>query len=248
MAAARAGSKSQMLTIDNAWNAVALEERLELLARIQAHGVVAGVITILVMGTIGYGFDQISLLLFGFGAMFFTVPMFMSRSWRRAKPALILAYLAVRTMARRYAYGYNITDLDIILVYRGTIKELYQDREVEELIRQRQVVDFDAAAEDVRKPVWICLLRGGVVMLGERPGGAKLEFITMITNDLIVRDPAPSESESTNGLVIEGVNLAKGRRVVVETRSPGAQYVFRRQLERLVSEYKPPVNLYRGAH
>lgn len=247
MASMRSNARNATpMTIDNAWNAVALEERLELLSRVHADGVMAGITTLLLMGTIGYGFDQISLLVFGFGAMFFTVPMFMSRTWRRAKPALILAYLAVRTMARRYAYGYNITDLDIILVYRGTLRELYKNRETEELVRQRQVVDFDAAPEEESRDVWICLLRGGVVILSERAGGAKLEFISMITNDMVIRDPETQESRVPGSVIIEGVLLAKGRTILLETRAPGAQYVFRKQLERLISEYKPPVNLYRG--
>ncbi len=246
MASPKNAVKNAPLTVDDAWNAVALEERLELLSRVHADGVLAGIATILLMGTIGYGFNQISLLVAGFGMMFFTAPMFMSRTWRRAKPALILAYLAVRTMARRYAYGCGIMDLDIVLVYRGFFKEVYHNKEVEEILRQKQVVDFDSAPTEQLKQVWICLLRGAVVVLSERPGGAKLEFMGPITNELGLREPTPEESTEPGAIALDGTQISKGRTVVLTTKCPGAHYVFKKQLERLVSEYKPPVGYYRS--
>lgn len=242
--AAAAQPRNVALSIDDAWNAVALEERLELLSRSHADGILAGVACFALLGSIAYGFDEIYILAGGFIAAFFIVPLFMSYSWRRGKPALILAYLAVRTVARRYAYGYNMTDLDIILIYRGTMKEIYQNREEEEMIRQRQSVDFDSAGDGETKSVWICLLRGAIVLLSERDGGAKLEFIAPITNELEMRKPRPDESDAENALLIEGLNMSKGRTIILESRSLGAQYVFEKQLGRLIAEFKPPVSLY----
>lgn len=247
MAMARtAGSRNVALRIDDAWNAVALEERLELLSRAHANGVAAGIATILLLGTIGYGFDQIYLLLVGIAVAFFSVPMFMSYSWRRAKPAVILAYLAVRTVARRYAYGYNLTDLDIILIYRGNMREVFDNRETEEMVKRQQEVSFDSTnPDDMSKSVWICLLRGAVVLLSERAGGAKLEFICPITNEVVLRRPSGSESNSESAVVIEGVQMSKGRTIIIDTISKGAQYVFEKQLGRLIAEYKAPIQMYR---
>ncbi|MFN8388663.1 MAG: hypothetical protein U0136_00060 [Bdellovibrionota bacterium] len=243
MAAVTSARSSVALSVDHAWNAVALEERLELLSRAHAHGILAGVASILLLGTIAYGFDEIYILAGGFLAAFFMVPMFMSYSWRRGKPAMILAYLAVRTVARRYAYGYNLSDLDIVLIYRGTMTEIYHDREEEELIRQRQQVDFTSTVES-EKAVWICLLRGAVVILSEREGGAKLEFLSPITNEVVVRRRRPDEDVSDAAMVIEGAAGAKGKIIALDSRSTGAQYVFERQLGRLIAEYKPPVSPY----
>jgi hypothetical protein len=247
MAAAVAQARNVALSVDDAWNAVALEERLELLSRTHAHGILAGVACFLLLGTVAYGFDEIYLLFGGFIAAFFVVPMFMSYSWRRGKPALILAYLAVRTVSRRYAYGYNLSDLDIVLIYRGRMREIYRDREQEEMIRQRQEVDFTSAPDDDEKQVWITLLRGAVVLLSERDGGAKLEFIAPVTNELVLRKPRAEEEGSDSAIVLEGTQMSKGRTVIIESRSYGAQYVFERQLGRLIAEYKPPISLYHGA-
>jgi hypothetical protein len=241
--AAAAQARNVALSIDDAWNAVALEERLELLSRCHADGVLAGIAAFGLLGAIAYGFDEIYLLAGGLVAAFFIVPLFMSYSWRRGKPALILAYLAVRTVSRRYAYGYNITDLDIILIYRGTLRELYRNREEEEMVKQKQTVDF-GSNNDVEKPIWICLLRGAIVLLSEREGGAKLEFLAPVTNELLVRKPRGEESESDTALIIEGLNMSKGRTIVLDSRSVGAQYVFERQVARLVSEFKPAVSMY----
>ena len=229
-----------MLSVDNAWNAVALEERLELLSRAHAHGILAGLGSFALLGSIAYGFDQIYLL--GGGALiaFFVVPMFMSYSWRRGKPAMILAYLAARTVARRYAFGYKMLDLDVVLIYRGTMREVYKDRESEEMVRQRQEVGFNVEV-DGEKEVWITLLRGSVVIMSERDGGAKLEFITAINNDTVVRKARPDEGGTESSLVVEGVTISKGRVIMLNSKALGAQYVFEKQLGRLIVEYKPPV-------
>ena len=123
------------------------------------------------------------------------------------------------------------------------MKEIFQSREQEELIKQRQSVDFDSSTYHT-KEVWICLLRGGVVILSERAGGAKLEFISAITNELGVRKPGRNEELSANCVIIEGVGQTKGRSIALESRSPGAQYVFEKQLSRLVAEYKSPTPAY----
>ncbi len=233
-------------SIDDAWNTVALEERLDLLSRAHAHGIMAGLASFFLLGSIAYGFDQIYILLGGFLAAFFLVPMFTSYSWRRGKPALILAYLAARTVSRRYAYGHNLSDLDIVLIYRGVMREIFANREDEELTRQRQSVDFDSAGADDDKPVWICLLRGAVVILSERTGGAKLEFIAPVTNELGIDKADRNEGFSDNAIMLEGVQMSKGRKIILDSPSSGAQYVFGRQLQRLVGEYRPPVTMYNG--
>lgn len=233
-------------SVDDAWNTVALEERLDLLSRAHAHGIMAGLASFALLGTIAYGFDQIYVLAGGFVAAFFMVPMFTSYSWRRGKPALILAYLAARTVSRRYAYGHNLSDLDIVLIYRGVMREIFSDRVAEEMTRQRQDVDFDAPENIGYKNVWICLLRGAIVILSERSGGAKLEFIAPVTNEVEVQKAPAEEGLSDGAVIVEGVQMSKGRRIILDSTSSGAQYVFERQLQRLIAEYRPPVSMYTG--
>lgn len=238
-----AQSRGMALSAKDAWNAVALDERLDLLARCHAHGIMAGFAGFVLLGAIAWGFDEIYILAGGFVAAFFLVPMFMSYSWRRGQPALVLAYLAARTVSRRYAYAANVSELDIILIYRGELTEIYKDREQEEMNRQKQEVDFDSPV-DKSKQVWVCLLRGAIVIMSERAGGAKLDFLAPVTDELVVRKPRSNESGSDNAVVIEGVGISRGRMVLLESTSRGAQYVFERQTNRLIAEYKPPPNPY----
>lgn len=235
MAVARTLTRNLNLSVDDAWNAVALEERLELVSKAQAHGLIGCSCSVLLIGTIAYGFDAIWLLWAGMATVPFVFPLFASYSWRRGKPALILAYLAVRAVARRYAYGYNLTDLDIVLIYRGTMKELFKSKEEEALSKHKQTVDFEAPAE-AEKLVWICLLRGGVLVLSERAGGAKLDFISPIVPELNVRRPRPEEDGPENAVVIEGCHMSKGRVVMISSNAVAAQYVFDKQLEALLTE------------
>ncbi len=235
MAVARTLTRNLNLSVDDAWNAVALEERLELVSKAQAHGLIGCTCSVLLIGTIAYGFDAIWLLWAGMATVPFVFPLFASYSWRRGKPALILAYLAVRAVARRYAYGYNLTDLDIVLIYRGTMKELFKTKEEEALSKHKQTIDFEAPVE-TDKLVWICLLRGGVLVLSERAGGAKLEFITPIVPELEVRKPRPDEDAPDNAVVIEGCHMSKGRVVMISSTAVAAQYVFDKQLDALWSE------------
>src|SRR5262249_49173962 len=153
----------------------------------QATGIIASVASLLLIGSIAYGFDQIWLLAGGAASSIFIFPLFSSYAWRRGKPALILAYLAVRAVGRRYAYGYSVDDLDIIIIYRGVMKEVFQDREQEEQAKRTQGSEFEGRVGELRD-VWIMLLRGAVVLLSEKPGGAKLEFLTHIAADTVVRD------------------------------------------------------------
>lgn len=224
------------VSIEHAWNSVALEERIELISRSHATGIIATLASILLCGSIGYGLDQIWLLACGVASSLFVFPLFSSYCWRRGKPSLILAYLAVRAMGRRYAYNYNVRDLDIVLIYRGQIREVYQSEQDKELVRQKYqgTVDFEIGTF---RDCWIMLTRGAIVVLTEKLGGAKLDYLTHITHELEVRDPLPSEVPAPpNAIVIDGVMSAKGRLMMIASKYPGAHYVFRSNLEALVAE------------
>ena len=128
-----AESGSAVLSIEDAWNSVALEERIELIARSQAFGLACGLACLLAIGAMAYGFDQPWLLLGGALGATTIGPIFSSRHWRRYKPATIMEYLAVRSIARRYAVGFNIREVDIVLIFKGTMKELLSQAELEQI-------------------------------------------------------------------------------------------------------------------
>lgn len=109
--------RSRSLASDEIWQSVSLEERLDLISRSHASGILSSILTLFVVGSIAYGLDKIWLLAVAVGCAFFTFPLFSSHTWRTGKPSLILAYLAVRTVARRYAYAFDLPNIDIILIY-----------------------------------------------------------------------------------------------------------------------------------
>jgi hypothetical protein len=231
------GSNS-VISIDQAWQSVSLEERLELISRAQASGLMATMATMFLIGCMAYGFDKIWLLVVGVAASSFVYPLFSSFSWRTEKPALILAYLAVRTVARRYAFAYNVPDLDIVFIYRAEIRELFRDKAAEELARQELDVEIDTPVE-AYKTVWVVLMRGGVVFLWERPGGAKMEFLTHLTNESVLRKPTNNENPpDERALVLEGVAAIKGRALMITSRYPAAHYVFEKKVLALIEEQR----------
>lgn len=225
------------LSIDDVWNTVALEERLELISKAHAQGAIASVIFMLYMGAVAYGFDIIWLLaVAAFGAML-VFSLFSGYVWRTHKPQLILSYLAVRSVARRYAYGYGIPELDVILIFRGQMRELFEEGGLAE---QTQNVDFESSTVGDRE-VWICLLRGAVMILSERIGGAKLDFVAQITEEIDCRKPTPKDGVGEKNLIIQGAGVSRGRRITLSSRYPGAMYVFEKQLGGLIFEHRNAV-------
>ena len=79
-------------------------------------------------------------------------------------------------------------------------------------------------------------MRGAVVILSERRGGAKLEFICPVMAEAELRKPKPDEDVDPNALILEGCGPTKGRIAAITSQYPGAFYVFERQLDRLLEE------------
>lgn len=224
-------SQNAVLSVDKAWNAVALEERLELISKAQAHGILCATVSMLLFSAISYGFDEVwGVAVSGLIAIM-VMPLSAGQWWRKAKPELILKYLAVRSVARRYAYGFRIQNLDVLLIVRGTITEKFSSKEAQEFYDQQKDEN-----EQESKEVWVCLLRGGIVILSESPGGAKLEFISAINirqHCTIVKDAEPGHE---NRLIIQGASSSKDRSVIFESPYPGALYVLKQQLAKLLYE------------
>ena len=229
--------RSAVLNIDHAWQSVTLEERLELLQRAQANGFMASALATLVIGSVAYGLDQIWLLFFGAGMSLFFFPMFSRYTWSREKPTLILAYLAARSMSRRFAYAYNIPDINTLFIYRAQLKELFIDAEQSQKILGKDDFSLDNQSEEF-KDVWVILMRGGLVVLSECVGGAKMELLTHLNQESVLRKPRDNEDVPSGALVIEGVAAAKGRTIALTSRYQAAHYVFEKRLGQVISAFK----------
>ncbi len=222
------------LVIENIWNSVALAERIELISKSQASGILAATISIFVVSSIGYGLDNIWFLLVALASGFFIFPLFSSQTWRNGKPSMILAYLAVRTVARRYAHGFNLPNIDIVLIYRGQFEEIFDSREDEELHMQSQSISFDnQESMNRKKDVWIILLRSGILLLSEKRGGAKLEFVTPIQSDTTI-DYNQAEKNPTYRINGSGIN--KGRNILLSSKYQAAHYVFLKRFQTIAYE------------
>lgn len=223
------------LNVYDAWNAVALEERLELISKAKAQGIIFATAVAFLIGAAAYGYDSVYLMFFGMAVALIAFPMSTGRIWRRCKSELILTYLAVRSVARRYGYAYKVPYLDIVLIFRGEYELLYSSDEEKALSEQYREVDFDASTKG-KKEVWVCLLRGAVILLSERLGGAKLEFINNIGSSTNCRKPTADESKDGRALVISSGGPHQTKNVLISSKYPGALYVFEKRLGQLIHE------------
>lgn len=209
-------SRNVVLNTEEAWNAVSLEERLELVSRSNGDGVLAALMSATVLGSVAWSLDKIWLFYVGSALSLLFIPLIANLTWRRSKPELILRYLAARAMARRYATAHKIEGSEVAFLFRGVAKvDEGQEGEVEELA------------------VWICLLRGAVILLSERPGGARLEFLSAISGDSQFStedDPAGRPQ-----LILNGSGIDSGRTCIISSRYVATFYVFQRLFSQLQS-------------
>ena len=219
----------------DAWNVVPVDERLELLARAQAEGLLAGIACVLMMGAIGYGFDMIWVLAGGAVGAILVFPLFSSYSWRRTKPKAILEYLAARSVARRYAYEARCGDFDVVLMFKGLLERVYATDEEKHLAKQRLNLG-EASHFEEAKEVWVVLMRGAIAVLSERYGGAKLEFLSPIAPEMIARKPKATEPVSEGSVVVVAAGAKAGQTIAITSKYAASLYVFEKQLVRLIEE------------
>ncbi len=230
-------SLATSLNIENAWNSVALEERVELVAKSQAFGVFCGLFCLISMGSLAYGFNAPSLLIVAVAISFLIGQIFSNRHWRKHKPATIMKYLAVRSLSRRYAIGFNIKNIDIVLIFKGEMREVFKSEEEKKRAAEALGVNFNEK-EDFNKEVWICLLKGGVVILSEHLGGAKLEGILAFNKDSTYKEPKEEDNASKQSIIISSVGDGRYRSILIDSKYHGALYVFKKKFIKLHEEEK----------
>lgn len=228
---------TQTISEAEAWNAVSLEERLELLSFCHAEGFKAAIIYCLYMGAVTYGFDLIWLFYIGLASALLVGPVYSARKWRREKPLIIMHYLAARTACRRYAFSIGFSHLVPQLIFRAVLHEEFSSKDEEETrvkLRNKELGLDLTSVEPI--PVWICLLRGGLVVISEQRGGAKLELHSLINADASCSFIENKQSPEEKLLSFRPAGVHKNRRVSFSSRFPGALYVLERQIARAIYE------------
>lgn len=186
----------------------------------------------------GIGASPFWCLIFGILAAISASPIFAHRFWRRYKPLTILKYLAARSVSRRYAYGFEIRDLEMVFLYRGLYREKFETEEDEAKERERRAMHGEDLDLNNPIPVWVSLFRGGLVLMSEHDGGAKLEFIAKVTPELVLRPANENESLQKHAVYIEGHGDGRPRSIIIECKYQSSLYVFKQRLLALVEECK----------
>ena len=166
------------ISAEHIWGTIPTEEKEEMLFRAQASGMLRAFVFILLTISVSLGSGQYWLIILGILASVIIMPSFAEKQWRVQKPVRIIKYLAARSVARRYAYGYGLKRLEIQQVMRGYIQEVLDKSLQEADVRTTKPLIFINGTLSEKKEVWICLLQSGLVVMSEKLGGAKLEFIS----------------------------------------------------------------------
>lgn len=239
------------------WRQIPPEEKLALMNKAHATGVLSTVISLIILCTIAVGL-QLNWLMWG---SFLTAPFVFQfasgKRWRALRPKMMLEYMAARSAARRFAYAAGSKDMRVLLMFRGTLETVFdEEHRTEEL--EAQIADHKEAE------VWIALFSDCVIMMSERPGGAELAFGYMLTDKMKIEGRSPDgEGEYSSHRAIYFTCLDKlkeERHYILTSPFPAALVVFEKQtlqnqrehieaLGRDLAEIAPPSsgkNFFRG--
>lgn len=209
------------------WRQIPPEEKLEIMARAQSKGILAGAVLILIGCTLAVGLHFEPLM---WGAILVSPLIFQfaaGKAWRDLKPSVMLEYLAARSAARRYAFANQSKDLGLILIFRAHCEELFGDDRLNEALEAM-------AGDRAHMDVWVALFNDCVVLMTERLGGAEL-ILAALANDRLTVSAESPESGQEYAPDREVTLTAKSRtghirRIKLRSRYPGALVVFERKL------------------
>ena len=211
------------------WRTIPPEEKFDLIARSQARGVSASTVVILIGCTFAIALQQKWFMWGSFVMAPFVFQLAASRAWRGVKGKLMLQYLAVRSVARRFGYASHAPDLSIQLLLRANISESF-DSENDSL---------DAAFEAIEKAtnqteMWLGLLNTAVVGFAEGKLGAEAKFVARIDERLKLegRNTDGSDDEYSNErelyLTVIGNDLMP-RKFRIDSPHPAALVAFEKK-------------------
>lgn len=214
------------LSIDNAWQGVALEERIELISRVRAQGTVMTLLFVVYAASVAYGFDRINLLWLSVALALIMMPLSANRHWGKEKAALLLQYLAARSVARRYAAGLKMGDITPVLFIRGRLHDINEDGTVNTTIEGSEPLN------------WFCLLRSTLIVLTEARGGAKLSYALVINSETKAQLHREDDPRKSGILHITSVLRGSATDIAVSSPYPAALLALQMKMQQLSSERK----------
>lgn len=151
------------------WRQIPPEEKLEVMSRAHARGILAALVSVIIGATLAVGFQANFLLWSSLLVGIFVFQFAAGRAWRTLRPIMLLEYLAARSATRRYAFTANSKELSVVQIFRGQLEEQFDQDHAEDAL--------NATIDNVKEAaVWVALFRDAVVMIAERPGGAELKL------------------------------------------------------------------------
>lgn len=217
------------------WRQIPPEEKFALMARAHASGISAALIAIGLGSTLAVAF-QVPWLMWG--SMIVSPVMFQfaaGKAWRGLRPRIMLEYLAARSAARRYAYTANAKDLSVSLIFRGKMEQVFNKEEIME--------ELAAAVENAKEAeVWITLFKDAVVLMSEKPGGAKCE-LAHVLNEKVKVESRSSDGEDYSSSKEVYITITdrsqETRKVKLTSSSPAAMIVFEKTIQSQLAAARP---------
>lgn len=216
-----------MEVLDNSelWRNIPPEEKLELMAKAHASGILTALVLIVIGGTLAIGF-QIRWL---FWAAIIISPLVFQvitgKRWRDLRPRAMLEYLAARAAARRYAYIIKAEDLHLNFLFRGHMEHVFSDDEV--------MSQLEASVTNTKEAtVWISLFGDALICMSEATGGAELQFGQVLNEKIDLISPEGEQYTNNRELIIKYHDKQIGeRKLKLTSKYPAALIVFEKKLE-----------------
>jgi hypothetical protein len=222
----------ESLNENEMWRIVPPEEKLDMLARAQTSGFSSAVIFVIIGWTIAVSLALPWLIWTSLVLTPFVFQFSASRMWRTLRPKTMLEYLAARSAARRFAFQVRGRDLNIILLFRGSLEHVYEKAE-----DAQKMVEEDL--NNVRhQDVWIGLFRDTIICMAEGIGGAHLELGVTINEKLVIT--SSDKGAYAKGKEITLTSQTKGvqgeQKYRITSRHPAALVVFEKKILQLQDE------------
>lgn len=173
------------------WRTIPPEEKFELIARSHSKGALAAISVVLTCCTFAVALQMQWMIWVGLLAMPFAFQFTALRAWRGVKGRIMLEYLAVRSVARRFGYATKATDLGIQMLIRAEINEEF-DSENESLDAAFSAIE--SANKDAA--MWVGLLNTALVGFAEGKHGAEARFVTKIDDKVVLEGKNTDGSEN----------------------------------------------------
>lgn len=221
------------------WRLIPPEEKLLMMSKAQGQGLWAAFVAVLVGGTLAVALQMPALLWVGLLSTPIVYQFTSGKKWRAVKPETVLRYMAARSAARRHAFNANSKELNLQLIFRGTMQKTFDARQAERLDKQMESM----IKESPQIPVWISLFDDVVIVMSERIGGAAIEFAHEINDklEIIADNPSGGDYDSNKTLTlgysekIGSENLSM--QIKLTSQFPGALVVFEKTLGKIIREF-----------